>query len=215
MQAERYTMADAQNGRTPRAYVQDIIRHAKAAEFSSVYNQLTMAWNNLELDFRAHIPEPKLNTTLSIFLESLDEKANIWQQIAAKRANLSGPKSGSSRNNRQISKQTCRQGRQDGFRPTVATPLLLLRAGLPISSGIPSTRALLTHITRTTSLASLQGIKQPLLLKPANASDSKNQQRSRPRQNAGGRNSGNGRFENRGSGGKARAYVANEDEEDL
>ena len=58
MQAERYTMTDARNGRTPRAYVQDIIRHAKAAEFSSVYNQLTKAWNNLELEFRPISPNP-------------------------------------------------------------------------------------------------------------------------------------------------------------
>jgi hypothetical protein len=115
MQAERYTMTDARNGRTPRAYVQDIIRHAKAAEFSSTYNQLTMAWNNLKLEFRAHIPEPKLNTTLPMFLESLDEKANIWQQMAAKRVNLSGANPGNSRNNRQISKQNSRQGRQDSY----------------------------------------------------------------------------------------------------
>lgn len=48
MQAARYTMADARGRRDPRAFVQDVIRHAKAANLTSVHNQLTMAWNNLD-----------------------------------------------------------------------------------------------------------------------------------------------------------------------
>ena len=43
LQTERYTYADARSGRTPRAYVQEILRHARAAEYDSVYHQLLTA----------------------------------------------------------------------------------------------------------------------------------------------------------------------------
>lgn len=53
LQTESYTYADACRGRKPRAYMQDILRHARAADYPSVYHQCTTAWNNLEVDFRA------------------------------------------------------------------------------------------------------------------------------------------------------------------
>jgi len=164
----------------------------------------------------SHIPEPKLNTTLPMFLDSLDEKANIWQQMAAKRSNPIG-NSGLGRNNRQISKQNSRQGRQDGFPSDgrYATPPQRWTSHQFQNSQYQNTAYPYQNYQsrqpaegfgqrQQPAQAALPGIKQPLLLKPANASDSKNQQRSRPQQNAAGRNSGNGRFENRGgSSGKA------------
>lgn len=42
---------------TAFTFVQDIIRFSKAANLTSVQNQLTMAWNNLDWEFRLHIPE--------------------------------------------------------------------------------------------------------------------------------------------------------------
>ena len=39
-------MTDARNGKSPRSYVQSVLRYAKAAEFSSMYNQLTVAWSH-------------------------------------------------------------------------------------------------------------------------------------------------------------------------
>ena len=82
LQTERYSMADARNGKSPRAYVQAVLRHAKAAEFSSTYNQLTVAWNNLALEFRRDIPEPTSATTLGQFLEQVDTKSSIWFEMA-------------------------------------------------------------------------------------------------------------------------------------
>ena len=85
MQAKKYTLSNARNGRIFRVYVQEILRHAKAAEFESTYNQLMMAWNNLNIDFRAQISESKPNTSLKDFLKFLNEKVNIWQQMTTRR----------------------------------------------------------------------------------------------------------------------------------
>jgi len=112
-QAETYSMTDARSGRTPRAYVQDIMRHAQAAEFSAVYNQLLMAWNNLNLDFRMQIPEPTTTTSLNSFLDSLDSKATTWQERAARRYPSSNGSINSGRNRQPMSKQD--RGRTDGF----------------------------------------------------------------------------------------------------
>ena len=76
-----YTLQDARNGRTPRAYVQDIIRHAKATGLP-LYNQLLLAYTKMHPKFRVHLFEPNFNTTLSQFLEMLDSKANTFPDIA-------------------------------------------------------------------------------------------------------------------------------------
>ena len=85
MQAARYTMTDAKNRKDPRAYVQNVTRYAKAANLTSVLNQLAMAWNNLDWEFRLHIPEPTADTTLQQFLESLDAKSDMWFEMARHR----------------------------------------------------------------------------------------------------------------------------------
>ena len=82
LQTEKYTMADARGSKSPRAYVQSVIRHARAAELTSTFNQLTVAWNNLGLEFRRDIPEPTSSTTLAQFLDQVDVKSNIWFEMA-------------------------------------------------------------------------------------------------------------------------------------
>ena len=81
LQAERYTFADARSGRRPRAYVQNILRYAKAADMTT-FNQLTTAWNNLAFEFRRDIPEPTASTSISTFMNQLDSKAGIWEEVA-------------------------------------------------------------------------------------------------------------------------------------
>ena len=76
-----YTLQDAKNGRTPRAYVQDIIRHTKATQLP-LYNQLLLAYTKMHFKFRVHLNEPTATTTLSNFLEQLDSKANAFYDIA-------------------------------------------------------------------------------------------------------------------------------------
>ncbi len=51
IQTSRYTLHDAYQGKSPRLFAQELFRHAKATKMTSVYNQLIVAWNNLDLDF--------------------------------------------------------------------------------------------------------------------------------------------------------------------
>lgn len=51
LQKSRYTMANAKEKKDPRQFVQDIVRHARAAQIDSVYNQLSTAWQNLDWQF--------------------------------------------------------------------------------------------------------------------------------------------------------------------
>ena len=70
-------MQDLRNNIHPRAFVQQMLHLAKAAEFDSTYNQLTMIWNRFHMSLRQHIPEPTKSTTLGHFLENIDSKTAI------------------------------------------------------------------------------------------------------------------------------------------
>lgn len=82
LQSAKYTMNDARDFKDPCAFVQDVMRHAKAANFTSVLNQLLMAWYNLDWEFRLHISEPTTETTVADFLAQLDGKADMWYEMA-------------------------------------------------------------------------------------------------------------------------------------
>ena len=64
--------------------MQDILRHARATDFSSVFHQCTIAWSNLELNFRAQISESSKNIILFIFLSQLDAKKSVWMNMTAR-----------------------------------------------------------------------------------------------------------------------------------
>ena len=108
MQASKYTMADARSRKDPRTFVQDVIRYAKAANLTSIHNQLSMAWNNLEWEFRLHITEPTPTTTIAQFLSELDAKADMWYEMARHRSG-SGSGPSYSKDKAQISKQDRRR----------------------------------------------------------------------------------------------------------
>ena len=76
-----YSLQDAKNGRTPRSYVQDIIRYAKATQLP-LYKQLLLAYTKMHFKFRVHLAEPTTSTTLSSFLEQLGSQANALLDIA-------------------------------------------------------------------------------------------------------------------------------------
>lgn len=48
---------------------------------SAIYNQLMIAWNNLDERLWVHVIEPKKDTTIQHFLDTLDSKASIWKKI--------------------------------------------------------------------------------------------------------------------------------------
>ena len=107
LQSIRYTMADAKAGKDPRAVAQDIFRHAKAAHLDSIQNQLTMAWNALDCEFRFQIPEPTTTSTIRQFLHDLDSHAGIWHEIARRRSYQTSKETGpSDKRTRNYSKQS-------------------------------------------------------------------------------------------------------------
>ncbi|KAE8348017.1 hypothetical protein BDV28DRAFT_153502 [Aspergillus coremiiformis] len=77
-----YGFRDIRTGKTPRAYAQELLRHARAANVDSVYNQLTLAWSHMEPSLRRDISKPTPDTTLGTFLNELDQKYGIWKDLA-------------------------------------------------------------------------------------------------------------------------------------
>ena len=84
LQIEIYIYVDARRDRKSRFYMQNILRHAKTIDFSSIFHQCTTAWNNLELNFRAQIFESSKNIILSTFLSQLDAKKNVWMNMTTR-----------------------------------------------------------------------------------------------------------------------------------
>ena len=84
LQIEIYIYVDARRDRKSRSYMQDILRHARAADFSSIFHQCIIAWSNLELNFRAQISKSSKNIILSIFLSQLDAKKSVWMNMTVR-----------------------------------------------------------------------------------------------------------------------------------
>ena len=77
-----YGMQDLRNNKHPRAFIQEMLHLAKAANLESLDNQLTMIWNQLHVSLRRDIPEPTKYTSLGQFLEHIDSKVSIWHGLA-------------------------------------------------------------------------------------------------------------------------------------
>ena len=79
--AEKYTIKNAKNRREPSAYVQAIIRHARAANIDGVLNQLTFAHEGLAPELRVFVDPPSETTSVSNFIKSLDLKKSAWFEL--------------------------------------------------------------------------------------------------------------------------------------
>ena len=55
---------------------------AKSAELGSTVHQLTLIWNQLAVNLRRDIPEPRPTITLSQFIDQVDSKTAIWTELA-------------------------------------------------------------------------------------------------------------------------------------
>ena len=64
--------------------MQDIFRHVRIANFSSIFHQCITVWNNLELNFRAQIFESFKNIILITFLNQLNAKKSVWMNITTR-----------------------------------------------------------------------------------------------------------------------------------
>ena len=96
--AEKYSMKDAANNRTPMDYAQTVIRLGKSAELPA-FNQLLQIWNVLDIDFQGQIEKPTKETRISDFLHQLDNKKETWHKMGA-RAESSKPARNQTANDR-------------------------------------------------------------------------------------------------------------------
>lgn len=82
---QTYSLNDIKHT-SPRAFIQQMLHHAKSAEFHSVYNQLTLLWNQFAVNLRRNLPEPRPATTLRQFLEQVDSKTPIWMKLTQRQS---------------------------------------------------------------------------------------------------------------------------------
>ena len=80
-QASRFSLTSLKTMK-PRTWAMHMRYLAKAAAFDSTYNQLTTMWNQLDVQLRRDVPMPGPHTSLTSFLEQLDEKTAIWEEMA-------------------------------------------------------------------------------------------------------------------------------------
>ena len=59
-----YGYIEIRDGLRPRQHTNRIAGLVRAAEIPSVYNQLIVIYNSLQLDFRRDIREPTMNTII-------------------------------------------------------------------------------------------------------------------------------------------------------
>ena len=80
----RYTLRDLHMGMTPRTWIHGQLSLARSADLGSIYNQLTMIWNQMDPYFQEQLAQPSPTTTLSAFLKDVDAKTTAWQNRAAR-----------------------------------------------------------------------------------------------------------------------------------
>ena len=81
LQIESYIYVDARRKRKFRVYMQNIFRHVKVADFSSIFHQCITVWSNFELNFRIQIFESFENIILITFLNQLNAKKSVWMNM--------------------------------------------------------------------------------------------------------------------------------------
>lgn len=81
--AERYTIADVRSGREPSVYIQQVVNHAKDANFHDTQQQLTWAWKNLDAGLKRDIRRrPNLSLLLRTdFVTAVEDRKEVWQEF--------------------------------------------------------------------------------------------------------------------------------------
>ncbi len=79
---EKYIMKDARKRHEFREYAEMILRAAKSAELISKISQIFFIYNDIDVEFQRDISMFKANTKLNSFLIDLDDRKNVWWQLA-------------------------------------------------------------------------------------------------------------------------------------
>ena len=70
-------MKNARRHRESRKYAQKIMKCAKSAKMNSIFNQLNIIYNEINVELRKDLRRPFNTITLNTFLQNLDECKNI------------------------------------------------------------------------------------------------------------------------------------------
>ena len=81
LQFIKYTLQDVRLRKDSRVFAQNLFKHAKVVSLTFVYNQLILAWNNLDWQFKQHISQFTKNTTIQTFLKQLNNNCDIWFEL--------------------------------------------------------------------------------------------------------------------------------------
>ena len=81
---KRYIVENVKNQRKFRKYALIILKIAKSTNFV-VADQITMIWNNRNVEFQRNIYRLNKSTILNYYLNSLNEFKNIWWQFARRK----------------------------------------------------------------------------------------------------------------------------------
>ena len=87
LQTKSYIYVDARRDRKLRFYMQNILRHFKTTNYASIFHQCIIVWNNLELNFRTQISKSSKDIILSVFLNQLNVKKNVWMNMIFRHKN--------------------------------------------------------------------------------------------------------------------------------
>jgi hypothetical protein len=77
----KYTLNDARTEKDLRLFAQQIFRSIKTVNMNSIHNQLMIAWNNLDWQFRANISKSSVITFIRKFLNQLNFMSDIWHEM--------------------------------------------------------------------------------------------------------------------------------------
>ena len=126
----RYTLRDLHMGMTPRTWIHGQLSLARSADLGSIYNQLTMIWNQMDPYFQEQLAQPSPTSTLSDFLKEVDAKTTAWQNRADRQQARAPPGQDRARNPNSSAPQSStqppaqsaephRRGFNYGYRPKI------------------------------------------------------------------------------------------------
>jgi hypothetical protein len=82
---EKYTLKNARRRREFKEYAEVILRAAKSAELISKINQIFLIYNEIDVEFQRDISMFKTNIKLNNFLMKLNDRKNVWWQLAERK----------------------------------------------------------------------------------------------------------------------------------
>ena len=80
-QSTHFGFQEVRKGESVDVFAAALINTAKAAEINDPYLQVLTIYNALDLDLRRDLQEPGKETTLDSFINILNERKDIWEQL--------------------------------------------------------------------------------------------------------------------------------------